>query len=235
MPLRLPRGRARRRRRAAGLLRRLGPWLLAPALLVDPAAALVIDFDGAGTPSLSDLADAPPPPGVAFGPALVLSEADLAAATALPTAGFATSGERGVLNALAPALQVDFSVPVLRAEIDVVGLPHVSGEGDHTVLLQAWRGDVLVALDFSDAGRIGDSGRHEDHLRVEGDRIDRILLQAADRVPCELGLCFETIDLGSTFFADTLVLEPVPEPATALLVALGGVGLAAARRRAAGR
>ncbi len=220
---------------AAAGLRLLVPWLLAAILPAPPAAALVIGFDGPDTPSLSDVADAPAPAGVDFGPALVISEADLATATSLDTAGFATTGDRGLLNALAPALQIDFSLPVLRAEIDVVGLPHVSGEGDHTVLLEAWRGDVLVALDFSDAEQRGDSGRHEDHLVVEGERIDRLVLQAADQVPCGLGLCFETFDLGSTFFADTLVVQPVPEPGAALLLALGCAGLAMARRRGSSR
>ena len=186
--------------------------------LAAPAAADSIGFDGAGFPSLSDVAAASTAP-VSVSTALILSEADLALATFLPTGGFATSGNQGLLNSLAPTISFAFAEPVERVSIDVVGLPLVAGGGDHAVALLAFHDGQLILEVISDPSVIGDSGRSEATLVAMATRIDTVRLEA--RV-CEAGPsnCLAA-SASTTFFADTLDFTRAPEPALGWLLLAG--------------
>lgn len=189
----------------------------------DPAGWLCFDDLASG----SDLAAAAPD-GVDAGPALVLSEADAAFLTGFDTAAWATSGDQGLLNTLAPALELAFDLPLTSFAADVLSLP--GPEGDPLVaVLQAWSGDVLVGVDVSNPGLLGDSGLPEDTLSVEeAAGITRVSLFAG--LPCAGTLCFETGPT-TTLWVDSVRFDVVPEPGTALLLAGGLAALGLARRR----
>jgi len=166
--------------------------------------------------------------GARAGPALVLSEPDAALLTGFDTAAWATSGDRGLLNTLAPSIEVAFDTPVVSVLADVLSLPGPTG-APLAVVLQAWSGDTLVGLDISNLALLGESGRPEDTLGVAEDAgITRISLFAG--IPCEGMLCFEKGPT-SSFWVDTVRFRSVPEPATILLLTVGFAGLGRGRPR----
>lgn len=215
---------ARRSRAARPLAARLPLYAAAFALLAAaPAGALQLDFDA--LPDLSDAAAASLP-GVSLSPALVLSEASVEALLGyVPGGTWATSPEQGILNALGPVITFSFPVPVTSFAIDVLGLP--SDGVTLPIALAGYVGDELVASAVSDPSALGDSGLHEQRLALEGAAFTSIRLGAL--VECDGEACFA--DFSSTVFADCATFEPVPEPGTLALVALGLAGLAGGIRR----
>lgn len=202
---------------------------LALTLLGSPARALTLDFDALAP--LTDTADAVFP-GVGLSSNLVLDEATAATLTGFDTSAWATTGATGVLNTLAPETTFSFPVAITAFVVDVLGLP-AGGGAFQSILAEAWRGDILVDLAFSDVARVGDSGLHEDVLMLAGDDIDRVVLRPATPVGCGAGpLCFEEGPATSLWF-DSVRFEPVPEPGTALLLLLGLAGLARSGARRA--
>ncbi|MDJ0786016.1 MAG: hypothetical protein QNK05_04370 [Myxococcota bacterium] len=186
-----------------------GLGLVLALALAAPAAADSLLFDGAGFPSLSDVAAADTG-SVSISSALILSEADLATLTFLPTSGFATSGDQGLLNSLAAGIDIAFGQPVESVSIDVVGLPLVGGTGDHAVALLAFSNGQLILETLSDPTQIGDSGRHEATLSAMAVRIDAVRLEARD---CPMGPTSCVLaDVTTSFFADTLDFVSAPEP-----------------------
>jgi hypothetical protein len=187
---------------------------------------LVVDFESLPVGSDAAAADLP---GVTIQGALVLDEATVELLTLHEADLWATSGVRGGFNALAAVIRFDFDVPVLAFALDVLGLPQ-QDESPTPVLLKAWRGDILIGLDISDVGQIGEDGFHRDRLAADGDGITHVEVLPTLMRPCGASMCFDTLDPGSVWI-DDVRFEPVPEPASALLVAAGALALAAARRR----
>jgi len=159
--------------------------------------------------------------GVVAGPALVLSETDAATLTGFDTTAWATSGDQGLLNTLAPTIELDFETTIVSVLADVLSLPGPAGE-PLPVVLQAWNGSALVGIDISNLALVGDSGLLEDTLGVEEEAgITRISLFAG--IPCDGMLCFDEGPT-SSFWVDTVRFRAVPEPATALFLIVGLVG-----------
>ena len=204
-------------------LGRLGGAVVAAGVLllgVRGAEALTLDFDA--LPSLTDVASASLP-GASVSTALVVSESDANLLTGFDTSKWATSDSNGILNTLAPSIQLDFSTPVSAFSVNVVGLPDAGGF--QQVLLQAFRGGALVGIDVSDPAALGDSGFAEALLTVAGVGIDRVVLSPVTYTLVNGVPSFDLGDAG-TFFADDASFTPVPEPGTALLVLLGLAGAA---------
>jgi hypothetical protein len=207
-------------------------WMLALALLAfaPQARAVTLDFDALVSGSAASAASFP---GVSVDDALVLSEADVDFFLGFDAAGkFATSGAQGLVNSLGAAITFTFDAPVRSFAVDVLGLPGLTGDPS-TVVVQAFDGDVPVAFDLANLGLVGDSGFPEDTLSLfEASGFTRVVLFAG--VPCAGALCFE-VGPPTSFFADTVRFEPVPEPGTALLLGAGLAALARRQRRSASR
>ena len=199
--------------------------LLALLAVAAPAPALVIGFDD--LPSLSDAAAASLAGGVSASASLVVSESDAGLLTGLPAAGtWATTGANGLLNTLGPAIVFTFAAPVTSLTIDVLS---IAKDGvTYAIELVGYAGATPVASAVSDPSLLGDSGLHEQTLTLAG-AFTSVELRAV--APCAGGLC--AVDETSTFFLDTL--QVVPEPGTAVLLALGLAGLARAGRREGAR
>jgi hypothetical protein len=166
---------------------------------------------------------------------LVLSESDAAFLLGVDTAGWATSGDQGVLNALLPVVEFLFDTTITLFRLSVVALPGPFGE-PVPVVVQGFSGDTLVATALSDVGRAGPDGSHDDWLGIQDGFLgfDRVRVFAA------LGPCSgEDCEVGTTtsFFADTVKYirgEPrgVPEPGVAVLAMAALAGLCAWRSAA---
>jgi hypothetical protein len=219
----------------------MSPWsrpllarlLALVALSLAPAAAqgvTTLDFDALVSGTAASAASFP---GVSVDDALVLSEADIDFLLGFDATGtFATSGTQGIVNTLGAAITFDFDLRVRSFSVDVLGLPGLSGDPT-TVLIQAFDGAVPVALDVANLGLVGDSGFPEDRLAIfEASGFTRVVLFAG--VPCAGPLCFE-LGPPTSFFADTVSFDPVPEPGTALLLGAGLAELARRRRRGRAR
>mgnify|MGYP005854199003 CR=1 FL=1 len=216
----------------AGVLRWLFPWLFAGAVLLPglragpasatpcPAGALCFDQLASGSAvSAADLG------GVSVRDALVLSEADASLALGVPLAGvLATSGDRGLLNALQPSIRFDLPQAASRFQVDVVGLLDAAGSAV-SVVAEAFADGVLVARLATDPARVGDSGLPEQSLELSvGQGFDQVLLRPDLSTP-----------LSTTFWIDTVRIQALPAPGAACL--LGGAALVLAarvRRRHAG-
>jgi hypothetical protein len=211
------------------LARSLFRLLALAALALAPAAAraTTLDFDGLVSGTAASAASFP---GVSIDDALVLSEADIEFFLGFDAEGtFATSGSQGLVNTLGAAITFEFDAPVRSFAVDVLGLPGLSGDPT-TVLIQAFDGNVPVALDVANLGLVGDSGFPEDTLAIfEATGFTRVVLFAG--VPCAGALCYE-LGPPTSFFADTVRFEAVPEPGTAFLLGAGLAALARRRRRA---
>jgi hypothetical protein len=198
--------------------------LAAPAA---PVAALQIDFDDLASGADAAAADLGL---VQSGPALVIDEADLGALGFAAAGTWATTGDTGLLNTLAPTITFALAAPVRALSVDVLALADATG-APFPVVLQAWSGGALVDQVVSDPSQVGDSGFPEARLAVAADAgFDEARLFAGQA--CGPG-CLAPGPTTS-FFADTLRATPVPEPVAPALL---GLALAAAtgrpRRRAA--
>jgi len=158
--------------------------------------------------------------------ALILSEADAGFLLGLDTAGWATSGNQGILNSLVPAVDFLFDGPITLFRLSVVALPGPAG-APVPVVVQGFAGAELRASDLSDVARVRADGTHDDSIKIEDLALgfDRVRVFAA------LGPCGgDDCEIGGTtsFFADTVQFV-VPEPSSSLLVvasfcALRGLG-----------
>lgn len=211
-------------RMRGALTRALRLLILCTPLAAAPAAAVEIDFDDLDSLtalSAADLGD------VSVVDALVFSQADASTALGFDTSDWATSGDQGFVNTLAAEVVFDFATGATSFSVDIVGLPGESGDPTQ-VVLQAFDGAAPVAIDVSDTALIGDSGLHEDMLSVSAAAgFTRVVLFAG--IPCPGDLCFEPGPTTS-FFADSVAYQPVPEPGVALLL-LGALALPALRAR----
>jgi hypothetical protein len=159
---------------------------------------------------------------------LVLSESDAAFLLGLDTAGWATTGDQGVLNSLLPAIEFLFDATVTLFRASVVALPGPLGAVP--VVMQGFSGDTLVATAVTDVSRGGDDGLYGDWIGIQDGFLgfDRVRVFAA-LGPCAGPDC----ETGPTtsFFLDTVKYvrgEPrgVPEPGAAVLALAALVGLA---------
>lgn len=203
----------------------LPAFVLALFAVAAPAPALVIGFDD--LPSLSDAAAASLAGGVSTSAALVVSESDAGLLTGLPAAGtWATTGANGLLNTLGSAIVFTFAAPVSSLTVDVLS---IARDGvTYAIELVGYAGATPVASAVSDPSLLGDSGLHEQELALTG-AFTSVAIRAV--APCAGGLC--AVNETSTFFLDTL--QVVPEPGTAILLALGLGGIARFGRREGAR
>jgi len=163
--------------------------------------------------------------------ALVLSEGDAAFLLGFDTSSWAADGDQGILNALLPAVDLLFDVPIREFHVDVVGLPGLTGSAV-PVVLQAFHGATLVQTVLSDVGLVLPEGTHQDDLVFAGLLADHVRIFAA-AAPCLADDC--EVGRTSGFFADRVEFW-IPEPGGALLLSSSAVALAfLAGRRAAPR
>jgi len=134
--------------------------------------------------------------------ALVLSEADTAFLLGVDTAGWATSGDQGLLNSLQPVVDFLFDATITLFRLSVVALPGPSGD-PVPVVVQGFSGETRVATVLSDVSRGDDDGFHDDWLQIQDDTLgfDRVRVFAA-LGPCSGDDC--EVGTTSSFFADTV-------------------------------
>lgn len=217
------RSRARTARRSATAL--LLPLLLSGFSIgtAQRAQAITIDFESVAPGSDAATIGAS---GLRIGGALVLSESFVEALLGYPAAGTwntTPDGGNGALNTLAARITLDFEVPIDSFAVDVLALPDGDGEPGQ-VRIDAWAGDVFVASALSEPAALGDSGLPEATLSLAGSGITRIEIGPA------LGACLACPALPTSVWIDALRFEPIPEPATAVLLGLTLAALAANRR-----
>lgn len=204
--------------------RRLPLLLVGLALAAaSPAAAIGIDFEsGAAGSDAASLGVA----GVQVGGALVLSESFVEVLLGYPAAGTwntTPGGANGALNTLSARITLDFDVAIEAFEVDVLALPDADGNPGR-VRVDAWAGALFVGSVASDAAAIGDSGLPEATLALAHAGITRI------EIGPESSACLACPALPTSVWIDQLWFEPIPEPATALLLGLSLAALAAHRR-----
>jgi hypothetical protein len=206
---------------------RLGLPFLVAAATAAHARAAVVDFEGAAPGSDSA---ALAQPGISIGGGLVLSESLVEFLAALPAVGTwntTPGGAQGALNTLDAILTFAFDTPVSFLQIDVLSLPDANGDPTSLLLLGTDDGFGVAAAFDAASGPPGDSGLPEGTLSISGTAISYAILCAQD--PGRPGSCLDPGE-PSTFWIDDVRFEPIPEPATALLVG-GMIGALALRRR----
>lgn len=191
------------------------------------ARAAVVDFES--TPSGADAATEATP-GISIDGGLVLDEGLIAILLGYPAAGTwntTPGGSKGVLNSLSGIITLEFAVPVSLLEIDVLTLPDAAGDPGSLLLIGTDGAlDVSAALDPG-ATPPGDSGLPEGRLTIAGTAITRAVL--CPQALANPGTCLDPAE-PTTFWLDQIRFEPIPEPATALLLGLTLGALAAHRR-----
>jgi len=211
-------------RRARRFPRRLAAALAGVALLAHAAPALQIGFDDLAPGSDVAAADLGP---VHVGPALVLDEAALGLLGFAAAGTWATSGDTGIFNTLAAVVTFDFAAPVRAVAIDVLALADGAG-APFPVVLRAFRGGLPVAEVVSDPGVLGDSGFPEATLALDdAEGFQSLALFTA--VAC--GEACWAAGPTSSFFADTLRFQTVPEAGAGALLLAAGATLGAVRMR----
>ncbi len=202
--------------------------LLALALclgLTAPALALTVDFDG--LTSGTDVAG-PIAPGVRASSALVVDETTLGLLGFAATGTWATSGDTGLFNTLAPSIVFTLDTATSEIVVDVLTLADAAGLPFVAVLRGVLGSGASVEV-ASDPNAIGDSGFAEASLRLSdasGFKSFEIFTRRTDGSM--------TTGPTSSVFADSLRLTLVPEPQ--LLVLLSGALVAVGRaRRKSGR
>ena len=214
---------ARRRRLLAGRLAAIG--LLSAALVAGRARATTVDFESAAPGS--DVATLGAP-GVDIAGGLVLDEALVETLLGYPAQGTwntTPGGAQGVLNSLDGVVALFFSTPVSSLRVDVLALPDADGEPGSVLLLGTDGGfGVPAALE---PASIGDSGLPEGTLAIQGGAISFAILCPHDLA--NPGHCLDPAE-PTTFWIDQIQFEPIPEPATAVLLGVALAGVAAQRR-----
>jgi hypothetical protein len=198
---------------------------LGALLAGSPARAATVDFESA-LPG-SDVA-ALGAPGVDVAGGLVFDEALVIATLGYPAAGTwntTPGGAQGVLNSLDGVITLTFAVPVTSLSVDILALPDAAGDPGSVLLLGTDGGFGVEAS--SDPASIGDSGLPEATLAITGAAISFAILCPHDLA--NPGHCLDPSE-PTTFWIDQLRFEPIPEPATAVLLAVMLGGLAAHRR-----
>ncbi|MCI0637131.1 MAG: PEP-CTERM sorting domain-containing protein [Actinobacteria bacterium] len=217
---------ARREGNAArrGLPGWLGTLLLALLLAApDAARAVLVDFEEVASGTDTAAADLE---GVTIAGGLVLDEATVSTLLGVPATGTwntTPGGTKGVLNVLSPSLVIEFTTPVVSFGFSVLALPDAAGD-DSSLL-------VLADDFFSqilEPGSLGDSGFPEHVFSFSaqpGVPISQVTLCVLNSIGDG---CLDP-GLPTTFWIDDLTFEPVPEPATSALLALGLAACAARR------
>src|SRR4029453_3479668 len=199
--------------------------MLCAATVCGTARAATVDFESALPGSA---AATPVGPGVDGAGGLGLDETLVNALLGFPAQGTwntTPGGAQGVLNSLDGVITLSFPVPVTSLSLDVLALPDAEGEPGSVLLLATDGGFGVEAS--SDPAAVGDSGLPEATLAIHGSSITPALL-----CPPALGNPGHCRDPAepTPFWIDQLQFEPIPEPATAVLLAVMLGGLAAHRR-----
>jgi hypothetical protein len=198
-------------------------------LVGDSAPAANLDFEDAavGSDSASIVT-----PGVTIDGGLVLDEALVEVLLGYPASGTwntTPGGAQGLLNTLAGVITLTFSTPVSFLQLDVLALPDLAGDPG-SVLLVGTDGSTSASAVLEPSGSgTGDSGLPEATLAIGG-----LAFTSATLCPHDLanpGRCLDPAE-PTTFWLDEVRFEPIPEPATAVLLGLTLAALALQRRTA---